>query len=609
MSGLRSVKLWDAKIVTEERDDGSILVYQSDPLGAYPDKLGEKLVHWAKAAPDRTFIAQRENGGDWRRISYAQALASVRSLGTALLAFDLSPDRPLVILSGNDLDHALLGLAAQYIGVPYAPLSVPYSLASTDHGKLKDIAATITPGAVFAADGTAFASAIDAAFPGLPVIVSKNPISGRACHLFADMLDTTPSEAVDAAFAATGPDTIGKFLFTSGSTGSPKPVIQSQRMMCANQKMVADCYAFMRDEPPVVVDWAPWNHTASGNKVFNMVLFNGGTYYIDEGKPTPKLMAETIRNLKEISPTWYFNVPVGYEMLVAAMDADHALRDTFYRDLKMQMYAGAGIAQHTWDALNRLSEESIGSRVLLTTGLGATETGPFSLMCTEAQSTAGNVGIPARGCILKLVPVGDRLEARLKGPHITPGYWRSPDLTAEAFDAEGFYRIGDALKFAVPGDAARGFFFDGRIAENFKLNTGTWVAVGPLRTALVNALGGLARDAVLTGENRKEIGALLLPDFAALRALLPKSDQSLPDDALLRHPTIRETLNARKSAFNATATGSSTRIGPMEFLTVPLSMDKGEVTDKGSVNQRAVLRNHSEYVEALYGPNDGTIKS
>jgi feruloyl-CoA synthase len=600
MPGLRKVKLWEAEVVTETRNDGTILVRQKEPLGEYPEKLGDRLVHWSEVAPERTFLAQRVDGGDWRRISFAETLASVRSLGQALLGFGLSPDRPLVILSGNDLDHALLGLAAQYIGVPYAPLSVPYSLASTDFKKLREIVAQITPGIVFAADGQKFANAINEALPGIPVIISRNPIAGRECHLFSDLLKTEATPAVDAAFAATTADTIGKFLFTSGSTGAPKPVIQTQRMMCSNQEMVADCYAFLREKPPVVVDWAPWNHTASGNKVFNMMLYNGGTYYIDEGKPTPALMGETIRNLKEISPSWYFNVPVGYEMLTAEMEKDHELRDTFYRNLNMQMYAGAGLAQHTWDALNRMSEESIGARVLLATGLGSTETGPFSLMCTEEQETTGNVGIPAKGCDLKLVPVGDRLEARLRGPHITPGYWRSPKLTEEAFDEEGYYRIGDALKFAVPGDASKGFFFDGRIAENFKLRTGTWVAVGPLRASLVNAFGGIARDAVITGENRTEIGALLLPDVTALRALLPAGERDIAEEDLYTHPVITSEVAKRKAEFNAKSTGSSNRIGPIAFLTVPLSMDKGEVTDKGSVNQRAVLRGHSDLVDALY---------
>ncbi|MCB8840403.1 feruloyl-CoA synthase [Aurantimonas sp. VKM B-3413] len=606
-AGLREVKLWSPRLAVESREDGTILVRQTEPLGPYPDRLNERLVHWAETAPDRVWMAERHASGAWREVTYRGALDAVRRLGQALIDRGLSVERPLLILSGNDTEHALMALAAQHVGVPSAAVSTAYSLVSTDYGKLRDIAGQLTPGLVFTADGEPFRPAIEAVFgPEVEVAVTRNPVPGRACVTFADLAATEATGAVDDAFAALGPDTIAKFLFTSGTTGSPKAVIQTQRLICSNQEMVADCYAFMREEPPVVVDWAPWNHTASGNKVFNLVLYNGGTYYIDSGKPSPRGMAETIRNLREVSPTWYFNVPIGYEMLVEAMERDTGLRERFFARLKMMMYAGAGMAQHTWDRLSSMAEETIGSRVLLATGLGSTETGPFALKCTQEQEKAGNIGIPARGVTLKLVPHEDKLEARVKGPAITPGYWRRPDLTAEAFDEEGFYKLGDALRFAVPGDAAAGFFFDGRLAENFKLATGTWVPVGDVRAKLVNALGGLARDAAIAGEDRDEVGAILIPFMPAVRGLVPE-EASLDDEKVLCHPRVRERLQKLLAEHAAKSTGSATRVMRAIFMEEAPSLDKGEVTDKGSINQRALLRGHPDLVEALYSSDDPRI--
>jgi feruloyl-CoA synthase len=412
---------------------------------------------------------------------------------------------------------------------------------------------------------------------------------------------------VDKAFDAVGPDTVAKFLFTSGTTGSPKAVIQTQRMLCSNQEMVTDCYSYFRDEPPVLVDWAPWNHTASGNKVFNIAIYNGGTYYIDRGKPSPALMAQTIANLKEISPTWYFNVPAGYEMLIQAMREDEGLRKTFFKDLKLLMYAGAGMAQHTWDALIELSEMTIGEQVPLGTGIGSTETAPFAIFCTEPQEKPGNIGVPGQGVTMKLVPIDDKYELRLKGPNVTPGYWRNEKLTKEAFDEEGFYRIGDAVKFAVPGDPRQGFYFDGRTAENFKLQTGTWVAVGVLRAQLVNQFGGLIRDAVITGENRAELGALVVPFMPALRELIG-GDAALSDEAVVAHPKVRAAIIERLKEHQRQSSGSATRVMRMMLMTQPLRFEKGEVTDKGSINQRAVLAHRGDLVEELYADAPGVIR-
>ena len=596
----RSVKLWSPRIAWEERANGEYIIWREDKLGPYPARLNERLIHWAAVAPDRIWMADRQGTGPWQTVTYAQALDRVRRIGTFLLAAGLSADRPLVILSENSIEHALMALGAQHAGIPSAAIAPAYASASSGYAKLREIAGQIAPGMIFADDGVNFAPAVDAVFgPDMPLAAARHLPAGRAnTHAFESIVATQPTEAVDAAFAATGPDTIAKFLFTSGTTGAPKAVIQTQRMLCSNQEMIADCYAFMRDEPPVVVDWAPWNHTASGNKVFNLTIYNGGSYYIDRGKPSPALIGQTIANLREVAPTWYFNVPAGFEMLVGAMREDAELRRNFFSRLNMLMYAGAGLAQHSWDALVELSEQTLGERVPMTTGLGSTETGPFALYCTEPQDRPGNVGIPSQGVTVKLVPVGDKYELRLKGPNVTPGYWKNPKLTAEAFDDEGFYRIGDAVKFATPGDPRAGFYFDGRTAENFKLDTGTWVAVGVLRAQLVNQFGGLIRDAVITGENRPELGALVVPFMPVLRELAGEPD--LDDAAVLAHAKVRTALAERLAAHQRQATGSATRIRRILLMSEPLRFERGEVTDKGSINQRAVLSQRADLVEALY---------
>jgi feruloyl-CoA synthase len=610
MTGVRPVKLWDADVRQETRADGTILVWQAGPLGPYPCCLSDRIDHWAEVAPDRTWMAERDDAsGGWRTVSFGELARLQRRVGSALLNLGLSAERPLLILSANSLNHAIAALAAQHVGIPSAAIAPAYALHGPDFPKLADIVGQITPGAIYVEDTAPFAPAIAKVIdPGAPVIATTGTLDGYRVLSWDSVTATDPTPVAEAAAAAVTPDTVAKFLFTSGTTGSPKAVITTHRMLCANMEMVQDCYAFMKDEPPVFVDWAPWNHVASGNKVFNMALYSGGTFYIDRGNPSPKGIAETIRNLREIGPTWYFNVPVGYDALIEAMEKEPALAETFFSRLRLMMYAGAGMAGHTWEGLKALSVRTTGARTLLTTGLGATETAPFALKCTEEQEVPGNIGIPAKGVTIKLVPVGEKLEMRLKGPLVTPGYWRNPALTAAAFDEEGFYRLGDAVRFAVPGDASKGFFFDGRIAENFKLNTGTWVAVGALRAALVDALGGLARDAVITGEGQDVLGALLVPSRAAAEALVPEG-AGLDDAALWAHPDVVAALEARLARFAAQATGSSTRIDRALVLTDPLDLNAGEVTDKGSVNQRAVLSHRKALVARLYAGGPGVLRA
>jgi feruloyl-CoA synthase len=584
-------------VVVTEGAAGVRYVHAVETLGDYPRRITARLEHWAATVPDRVFLAERRHGGEWRRITYAETLAAVRALGQALLDRGLSPERPVVILSGNDIEHALLGLAAMHVGVPYAPVSPAYSLVSSDHERLRGIFRTLTPGLVYVADAAAFRSALDAVVaPDVEIVAGVG--DGMRATPFAALGATSATAAVERAAAAVGPDTVAKFLFTSGSTGRPKAVINTQRMLCSNQQMLRQCFAFLADEPPVLLDWSPWSHTAGGNHNFGMVLYNGGTFYIDGGKPTPAGAAETARNLREIAPTWYFNVPKGYEALLPHLQADEQVRQTFFSRVRMLYVAGAGLSQHVWDEINRAAVETCGEQILLTGGLGATETAPFALVCTWQQEHADNCGLPAPGLELKLVPVDGKLEACMRGPNVTPGYWREPELTAAAFDAEGYYRLGDAVRYADPADIRRGLLFDGRIAENFKLATGTWVSTGALRQKFLQHFRPFVHDVVLTGLNRDYLGALVFPDIEALKTLA--GDDDLAPAALVRHPEVKAKFVELLRSHARAASGSSNRIERALLLAEPPSPAAGEITDKGSVNQRAVSTRRAASIEALY---------
>ncbi|MFA8387792.1 MAG: feruloyl-CoA synthase [Pelagibaca sp.] len=587
---LTEADFWQPEFDIETRVDGTILMRQKGELTGYLPTLAGYLDKWADQTPDQPWIARRGADGDWIRITYGAARDQARSIGGALLALGLGPDRPLLILSENSLEHALLGAACFYVGIPYAPVSPAYSLVSQDHGKLRDIATNLNPGAVFADRGTPFAAAFEAiAAEGRHVLTLRDPVAGSIA--FDDLLQGDPLVA-DKARLAVNEDTVVKYLFTSGSTGSPKAVINTNGMICAMEAMVRDCYRFVTRTPPVVLDWAPWNHTAAGNKVSYLVLTNGGTYYIDDGKPAPGKFDETLRNLRDISCTWYFNVPIGWDMLVDKLEQDADLAQVFFRDLKMMFYAGAGMAQHTWDRLRAVGRKTTGREVLLSTSLGATETAPFALSCTEVQEKSGNVGVPSLGLSMKLVPNGGKLELRLKGPTITPGYYGDPEKTRAAFDEDGYYCMGDALRPADPDDLSKGFFFDGRVAENFKLNTGTWVAVGSVRAALVDAMDGVIRDAVITGENEAQLGALVI--------LSDRAAGMTPGD-------LNAVLTEKLAQAAKAATGSASRVRRILVLTEPPSFDRGEITEKGSLNQRAMRANNADAVRLLHEGGPGVI--
>ncbi|HXZ22827.1 MAG TPA: feruloyl-CoA synthase [Pseudolabrys sp.] len=597
---LRPVRLGNLNAELERRADGVIHIRAAQELGRYHDTLSQPLEHWARAAPDRVFLAQRDLQGQWRKLSYAEVLADVRRIAAALLRRGLSPEKPIVMLSGNDIEQALLGLAAMYVGIPYAPISPAYSLMSSDFGKLRAIVNLLTPGLVFANDGGPFARAIYATVPDeIEVVVTRNPPSDRKTTLFADLLGGGDDAGVAVANRAVTPQTIAKFLFTSGSTGSPKAVINTHRMLCSNQAMLASGFAFVRDEPPIVIDWLPWSHTFGSNHNFNMVLTYGGSLYIDEGNPTPPGVPKTVRNLCEIAPTIYFNVPKGYEALIPHFRDDEALRRNFFSRLKVLFYAGAGLNQASWDELTRLAVATTGERIIFLSSLGSTETSPLALACCWDFDRPGNIGLPTPGVELKLVPNEGKLEARLRGPHITPGYWRQEQLTREAFDEEGFYRIGDALKFVDPNNPGKGLLFDGRIAEDFKLSTGTWASVGPLRVRFVDHFAPYVRDVVFAGADRDDIAVLVFPEIEACRKLAGLAANAAPAE-VVNAPAVRKKFAELLTGLAAVSSGSSNRVERAILMADPPSMDKGEMTDKGSINQRAVLKNRAALVDELY---------
>ena len=581
---VRPVKVLEAAAEFRHAPDGVVYVRSPRELGPYPRRLTDCLDQWAAAAPGRVFLAQRDRGGGWRNLTYAEARAGARAIAESLLSRHL--DRPVAILSENSIEHALLGLGCMYAGVAYAPLAPSYSLASRDLATLRFLLGRLEPSMVFADDAGRFEHPLTLAAAGGAEVVTVTPSPSVRTTPFTELAAAVPTPNLDDAYARVEPGTVAKLLFTSGSTGRPKGVITTHRMLCSNQEMLASLLAFVRDEPPVLCDWLPWNHTFGGSHNFGLALYNGGTLYIDEGKPVETAFEATLRNLRDAPPTAYFNVPKGYEMLVPALRRDRDLARRFFSRLQIVFYAAAGLNQRIWDELQDIAVETCGEEILMVTGLGATESSPLAMATGVEGASAGRMGLPVPGVELKLAPVENKLEARLRGPNITPGYWGDPEMTRAAFDDEGFYKLGDAL---VPVDPARplsGFRFDGRLTEDFKLSTGTWVSVGPLRESFLTWCAGAARDVVLAAPDRDYVGALIFPapgvTAAELRPLL--------------------------AGFARHATGISTRIARALILDEPPSLDGGELTEKGSVNQKAVLRNRSELVEEVYAGSSRVIE-
>ena len=589
--------------VRDGATSGTHYLKAEQSLQDFPERMTDRLRHWAEQAPERTMFARRvkqaEGGlGDWHRISYQEAWASARNIAQSLIDRGLNAERPVAILSENSLEHALLALGCMLAGVPFVPTSPPYSLVSVDYDKLKHVLKTVTPGLVFAQDAR-YAKAIAATVGhDIEVVLNEGQVDGRSTTSFAQLCATPATAAVDQAMAATGPDTIVKFLFTSGSTKLPKAVINTNRMCCANQQQMTQSMPVLAEKPLVLVDWLPWNHTFGGNHNFGMVIYHGGTLYIDDGKPTPALIGETLRNLREIAPTVYFNVPTGFEAIANAMKTDDALRKSLLSRVKMFFYAGAALAQPIWDSLYESQEREIGERIVMGTGLGMTESGPFGLFVTSPSVRAGDLGVPTPGLELKLVDTDGKTEVRYRGPNITPGYWRAPNETAEAFDEEGFFKTGDAVKWIDETDVHLGLKFDGRIAEDFKLATGTFVSVGPLRGKIIAAGAPYIQDAVLTGINLKEVGAMVFTT-PRVRELAGMPD-SAPLADVLAAPAVLAKFQEVVNELSANSTGSANRIARMCLLSEPPTIDKGEITDKGSINQRAVLHHRADTVAALH---------
>jgi feruloyl-CoA synthase len=623
----RAARTGDLQPVIEQASDGVVRLRAAQPLGEYPRSITDRLAHWAETAPRRTLLAWRE-GDCFAHLTYGDALARVRSVAQALLDRRLSAERPLAILSGNDVNHLVLALAAQYAGVLYAPVSPAYSLVSQDFGTLAHVAGVLTPGLVYAADAR-YA-------PALASIAARGMDTIDAADMPA-LLDTMPTSHLDRAHEAVEPDAPAKILFTSGSMGVPKGVVNTHRMLAANQQMILETLPFLGEAPPVLVDWLPWHHTFGGNHNIGITIYNGGSMYLDEGRPLPGLFDESVRNLRDVGPTVYFNVPRGYEELVKALARDRALAERFFSPrLRLLFYAAASLSQNVADELARIALETCGERLTLVTGLGSTETAPMAICRPWESPLAAAIGLPVPGVEVKLVPAdtaeheqrerrvshaigaepvapgggrvggtagpmppGKRYEVRVKGPNVTPGYWRDAGRTAAAFDDEGYYRMGDAVRFAAAGDPSQGLLFDGRLGEDFKLSTGTWVGVGALRARIIAHFAPYIRDAVVTGHDRDSVGMLAVPDQEACRRLCPDlSDVPFADVAA--HPAVRDAIAERLATFARLATGSANRVERAILLVESLSLDQQEVTDKGSINQRAVLARRARLVEELY---------
>ncbi len=597
------------EVEVENLGDGGVILRSPQPIGEYPDSQNAWLVAWAEETPDAIFVADRTGpNGEWRRVSYKDFLAQVKSIGQALLNRNLSVDRLVAILSDNAVDNALLLFGAMHVGIPVVPISPAYSLMSQDFGKLKYIIGMVSPGLVYVADGEKFGNALKAIDIGeVEIVVSKNSLKTGKSTLFGDLLATEPTTDVDQAYAKVGPDTIAKILFTSGSTGQPKGVINTQRMLCSNQQAMAQCWSFVSEKPPVVVDWLPWNHTFGGNFVLNMTLRNGGTIYVDGGKPAPGIIEQTVANLKDISPTIYNNVPRGFDMLLPYLESDAELRESFFKNLDIIFYAAAALTQTAWERLEVLSEKATGQRVMMLSGWGSTETAPDNTIVYWPIKKAGVIGLPIPGTEIKLVPNEDKLEVRVRGPNIMPGYWKQEELTKEVFDEDGFYCIGDAARYEDPLDPRKGIVFDGRVSENFKLSTGTWVSVGNLRTTVVAAADNVIQDAVIAGHDRDEIGILVFPNIVGCRALCPDLEAEAPLDEVIEQPSVRQALVEGLQSHNINNPGSSTRIMRALIMTEPPNIDANEITDKGYMNQRAVLSRRAGMVEILFADTGGNI--
>jgi feruloyl-CoA synthase len=600
----RPVHFAPRSVELEKRGDGSMILRNPTPLGEVERHINVLLQRAVARAPGRTYLAQRTAGGDWRKLTYTQVMDHVQALAQAFLDRGLGPDKPVMILSGNSIEHALVTLAGLHMGAPVAPVSAAYSLMSSDFAKLKHVFELVEPALIFVQHGKMFEAALTSLdLTGVEVVVADAPPQDLAATRLSDLLVTKPTDAVDKAFAALGPDSVAKYLFTSGSTGLPKGVINTHRMLCANQRMYQLIDKRDPEQEVVILEWLPWSHTFGGNINFFNCVRSAGTMYIDGGKPIPGMFEESLRNLREVSPTHYTNVPAGYTMLLEHLERDEALAENFFRRLSHISYGGANLPLDLWQRMQDVAVRTTGERIVFTTGLGATETAPVITAVHWPIEGTGNVGLPLPGVEIKLVPNGSKMEMRVRGEILTPGYLKRPDLTADAFDEEGFYKIGDAGRLVDPDNPEEGIAFDGRVAEDFKLETGTWVHAGGLRVAALAAVSPLLRDAVVTGHDRPFIGLLAWPNMEAAKEICPDPAANNSVEVLLRCPEVAAHVKSSVAAHNAKHPGSSERIHRVLLMAEPPSIDGGEITDKGYINQRATLERRADLVERLYAAN------
>ncbi|WP_170464857.1 feruloyl-CoA synthase [Ruegeria arenilitoris] len=596
----RSPKFAPASVLREDLGDGAFVLRSSYPLDMNVGCLSEYLERWAIDAPDRLFLAERGADDRWVSVTYSETLAQTKALAAFLLSKGLNKDRPLLILSGNSVRHGLLMLAAMHVGIPVVPVSVPYSLFDESLAKLRHIVKTTNPGMAYADDASAYARAFD-------YLASEDIelLSDNGAQTFDQALQSTAVNAVDQARATVNNDTNAKVLFASGSTGMPKGVIVTQAMMLATQEAVVKIWPFLESAPPVIVDWLPWNHTFGGNFNFNMMLRNGGSFYIDDGKPVPGEIEKTIRNVRDVSPSLFFNVPRGFDMLLPALREDAALRSAFFKRLDLIFFSGAGLPDHLWEGLEHLGLQERGGKIPFVSAWGLTE----AMMATCVHfpiDKAGVIGVPGPGSEIKFLPNGGKLEMRVRGPHVTTGYLNNPEKTAEAFDEEGYFLTGDAGRLQDPDDPSKGIVFDGRISENFKLMTGTWVAVGNLRVNLLQTLSPIASDAVITGHDRTEIGALLFLNADECKALTGRDDTLA---GYANDPAVRTFIAEKLATYNAEQIGSATRVKRVRIERNAPSVEKNEITDKGYINQRLALELRADAVLQLYAGTEDVILS
>ena len=603
----RPVRLGPTDCEVWPGSDGSLHLRLKEPLQPYPRRYTDRLVHWATHTPEQVFLARRPPGGPavgaWDTLSYGQAHAQVRTIGQALLERGLSADRPVMILSENDVENQLLALACTHAGIPYAPVTPAYSLLSPDHVKLKVLSTRVRPGLVFASSAAAYGAAVHAAFPDVEFVATRT--DGTSATSFASLLHTVAGLDIDAAFDAIRPETVAKLLFTSGTTGEPKGVVFDHRMLCSNRQQLVQSMPFHLDAPPVLVDWLPWHHTFGGTNNVGLALYCGGAYYIDPGKPVAEAVQPTVDALREISPTIYYNTPAGFAALLPHLRSDAALRERFFACLQLIYYGGAVLPKHIWAGLDEVAVKHLGQRILIVSGVGATECGPVPTTTSWDPRREAVVGLPVVGVEVKLAPVNDKLELRMKGDCITTGYWKDDALTAATFDDEGFFCLGDAVTLVNPEHPERGLRFDGRIAENFKLSSGTWVHAGALRSAAVAAFSPLAADVVIAGSGQAFVSALVFPDIVQCRRL----DAELPPDAgaerVLASPHVRHRFQQMLDALAESGTGTAHRIVRVSIEAEPATLDTGEMTAKSALSAAAVLRRRSAVVDALFSEPPG----